>query len=293
MSFAARVRGEVFLRRLLVAALVVLASPAAAQDFYEGRLRSGEAALADGRAVDAAEDLRIAAFGLLDKPALLCQALANLAVAQSSSGHPAETKATLQRFAEVQRRFPACREAHLDDSRRTELNALARKMLPPATAEQLLAPTSPTPLPKSPPSPLPTAVPAVPPAAPAQVATRIPTPTPAASAPSVPRSSAQPPAQAPVPADDLDREPQLKTTTRPVYPESAQRAGIGGIVLLRVLVSASGVPLQVEIARGVQPDLDQAALAAVRQWVFEPGRRKGAAVAAWMTVAVPFEAPRR
>ena len=205
----------------------MLASPVAAQDFYVARLRSGETALADGRAADAAEDLRVAAFGLLDQPALLCEALANLALAQNASGHPAEAKATLQRIAEVQRGFPACGDARLDDSRRTELEALARRLLSPSIAQDLMARRkSPTPLSVPPTSP-PTAAPALPTVSPTPVVTRVPPPTAAAAPRSAPLSSTPPSAAAPVPADDLDREPQLKTTTRPVYPESAQRAGIG------------------------------------------------------------------
>lgn len=282
------------LTRLLAAAIAVAAWPMAAQDFYEARLRAGEAALSGGRAANATEDLRVAAFGLLGRPALLCEALANLAVAQNTAGHPAEATVTLQRVVEIQRGFPACREASLDDSRRTELETLARKLLPSAVAEQLLArPKRPAPLPASPPTPLPTAVPIAPTAVPTPVVTRVPAPSPAASPPSAPRSSPPPPSPAAVPPEDLDRQPQLKTTTRPAYPQGARRAGIGGIVLVRVLVSANGDPLRVEIARGVQPDLDQAAVAAVRQWRFEPGTQAGRAVVAWMSVAVPFEAPRR
>jgi protein TonB len=78
-----------------------------------------------------------------------------------------------------------------------------------------------------------------------------------------------------------------------VYPAGAQRAGVGGIVLLKVLVSEKGEPARVEVARGVQRDLDQAAVAAVRQWLFEPGRKGGVAVASWMTVAVPFDTSRK
>jgi protein TonB len=64
-------------------------------------------------------------------------------------------------------------------------------------------------------------------------------------------------------------------------------------VLLSVLVSERGEPTEIEVSRGVRPDLDQAAVSAVRRWTFEPGRKGGAPVAAWMTVAVPFDPSRR
>jgi protein TonB len=84
----------------------------------------------------------------------------------------------------------------------------------------------------------------------------------------------------------------LKTTTRPVYPAGALADRVGGVVLLRVLVSEKGEPQRVEVSRGVRADLDEAAVAAVRQWTFEPGRKGNAATAAWMMLAVPFDAKR-
>jgi protein TonB len=84
----------------------------------------------------------------------------------------------------------------------------------------------------------------------------------------------------------------MKTTTRPVYPSSAQRDRVAGVVLLRVLVSETGEPQRVEVARGIRADLDEAAVTAVRKWKFEPGRKGNTATAAWMMVAVPFDAKR-
>lgn len=280
----------------LAVCVFVSALPAAAQDFYELHLRAGEAELSSSRPVEAAVDLRIAAFGLLDRPPLLCEALVYLALAEEAAGRTAASESVLLRLAEVSRSFGSCREARLDPGLRSELGVLARRRLPPSVAEELLA------APKSAATARPTA------AASAQASV---TPRPAGAAPPaaspVPRpppAPAPPAAQTPVPtalrseppraasSDDLDRQPQLKTTTPPVYPPGAQRAGIGGIVLLSVLVSERGDPIRVEVARGVQPDLDQAAVTAVRRWVFEPGRKGGASVAAWMTVAVPFDASR-
>jgi protein TonB len=284
-------------RRLLALALFAGAASSFAQDFYEARLRAGEAALDSGRASDAAADLRVAAFGFLERPALLCEALATLTLAEQSAGRAADADAALARLVEVQRMLPACREARLDPRRRAELETLARRKLPASVVEELLAaPKVATPArPTAPPAATlrPTAVEA----APMPTSTPVPRPPPAtATLPPAPRRAPTAlPSQSPRAAtsDDLDRQPQLKTTTPAVYPTSALRAGIGGVVLLSVLVSEKGNPLKVEVARGVHPDLDQAAVTAVRQWLFEPGRRSGAPVAAWMTVAVPFDSPRR
>ena len=273
-------------RGLLCLVLAACTASAAAQEFYQVRLRAGEAALDAGRAAEAASDFRIAAFGFIERPALLCEALANLALAEQSAGRAQGADVALTRLVQVERLLPACREARLDPGRRAELETLARRKLPASVAEQLLAvPKAPTAAPP-PATARPTATPAPPP-------TSTPAPRPPPEAARTPVPPTRVPATRGALSEELDRQPQLKATTSAVYPPSAQRAGIGGVVLLSVLVSEKGDPLKVEVARGAHPDLDRAAVTAVRKWVFEPGRKGGAPVAAWMTVAVPFDAPRR
>jgi periplasmic protein TonB len=75
----------------------------------------------------------------------------------------------------------------------------------------------------------------------------------------------------------------------PVYPEEALRKRIRGMVVLRVLVSENGEPLEVHVEHG-RADLAEAAVEAVRQWRFEPGRWKGVPVRTFATVRIPFEA---
>jgi protein TonB len=75
----------------------------------------------------------------------------------------------------------------------------------------------------------------------------------------------------------------------PAYPAASRRIGEEGRVILRVLVSAEGRADQVEIcASSGSSRLDQAALAAVKRWRFEPARQSGAAIAAWVLVPISF-----
>ncbi len=76
----------------------------------------------------------------------------------------------------------------------------------------------------------------------------------------------------------------------PVYPEKALRDRARGIVILHVLVSETGVPLDVKVEKPARADLTEAAVAAARQWRFEPARKDGRAVRTWTTVRFPFEA---
>lgn len=102
-------------------------SPAA---FYASRLAAGEQALAAGRAAEAADNLRVASFGLLDQPEKLSECLVLLAVAQQRAGRTADAEATLRRFRSAQELFPSWERLALAPEWRSEFVALARKRLP-------------------------------------------------------------------------------------------------------------------------------------------------------------------
>jgi protein TonB len=59
----------------------------------------------------------------------------------------------------------------------------------------------------------------------------------------------------------------------PRYPESARRRGVEGTVLVRLVISGRGEVTGAEVIESSGSDLlDQAALGALRQWRFTPGR---------------------
>ena len=75
----------------------------------------------------------------------------------------------------------------------------------------------------------------------------------------------------------------------PVYPEKALRERVRGLVVLRVEVSETGDPVVIEVVREARKDLTDAAIAAVRQWKFEPATKDGHPVRGHVTVRFPFE----
>lgn len=78
--------------------------------------------------------------------------------------------------------------------------------------------------------------------------------------------------------------------TTPRYPESARTAGIEGVCLLRFVVLADGLVGAVNVEKSAgHPDLDRAAIEAVKTWRFEPARRGKEAVAVWVTIPVRFQ----
>ena len=78
--------------------------------------------------------------------------------------------------------------------------------------------------------------------------------------------------------------------TRPHYPEAARREGAEGVVTLRFEVLTSGKVGTVQVQRSTRrPDLDRAAVEAIKTWLFEPARRGKEAVAVWVILPVRFE----
>jgi len=73
------------------------------------------------------------------------------------------------------------------------------------------------------------------------------------------------------------------------YPQAAREKKIGGTVSLNVLVSETGNVLDVKITKAAHPLLDEAAMRAVKDWVFEPATKNGVPVKIWTPVTMTFQ----
>ena len=65
------------------------------------------------------------------------------------------------------------------------------------------------------------------------------------------------------------QQPKLVREVEPVYPEEARKAGVEGTVILEATADTYGRVASIKVLRGVPP-LDQAAIEALKQWVYEP-----------------------
>jgi protein TonB len=75
----------------------------------------------------------------------------------------------------------------------------------------------------------------------------------------------------------------------PAYPKSAQRLGMQGRVLLRVQVLANGTVGALEVKQSSGKSvLDEAALAAVKNWIFTPAKRGSTPIDGWTQVPIEF-----
>lgn len=81
---------------------------------------------------------------------------------------------------------------------------------------------------------------------------------------------------------------RVRNKVPPVYPEAARQARIEGVVKLRVIIAKDGTIAHMEVVSG-HPLLTQAALDAVRQWVYEPTLLEGKPVEVDTEIAVFFQ----
>lgn len=82
--------------------------------------------------------------------------------------------------------------------------------------------------------------------------------------------------------------PRLLREVKATYTEDARRRGITGDVLLEVVVRRDGTVGDAHVLQGLGYGLEDRAIAAVRQWRFDPARRKGVPVDVLVEVAVEF-----
>jgi len=84
------------------------------------------------------------------------------------------------------------------------------------------------------------------------------------------------------------KAPRCIKRVEPIYPEIARQARVEGIVILEATTDIYGRVQSVKVLRSV-PLLDQAAIDAVRQWLYEPLVINGKPRGVIFTVTVTFQ----
>jgi TonB family protein len=83
-------------------------------------------------------------------------------------------------------------------------------------------------------------------------------------------------------------KPTLLRSVAPEYPPEARNLGYKGTVIVSVVVEKEGVPSHLQVLRPAGLGLDDQAVAAVRQYAFNPATQKGKPVPVDLNVAVDF-----
>ncbi|MCI0446990.1 TonB family protein, partial [bacterium] len=89
--------------------------------------------------------------------------------------------------------------------------------------------------------------------------------------------------------DAVDVAPRATKRVPGKYPDMAKKLKLQGTVGLNVLISETGQVLEAKIITSAHPILDESAVEAVKQWVFEPASKKGVKVKVWYPVKMAFQ----
>ncbi|MEZ6187574.1 MAG: energy transducer TonB [Planctomycetota bacterium] len=89
--------------------------------------------------------------------------------------------------------------------------------------------------------------------------------------------------------DTVDSRPVPRETTPIEVPARAKAQHLGGRLVLSLLIGADGRVRQARVLEADPPGVfEDAALVAVRGWVFEPATYQGRPVEVWATLPVEF-----
>ncbi len=84
------------------------------------------------------------------------------------------------------------------------------------------------------------------------------------------------------------RPPQKLKDVKPIYPANLREAQTGGKVLLKATIATDGTVRDAQVVKSAHPDLDNAAIEAVRQWIFDGTLLNCAPTEVTMNVSVDF-----
>ena len=88
---------------------------------------------------------------------------------------------------------------------------------------------------------------------------------------------------------DLDQKPRVVYQPAPIYPPELARKSMQGTVYVLFIVDQTGRTRDLKVQKSTHPAFNNPALKAVKQWKFEPGKRKGKAVQFRMRVPITFQ----
>ncbi|HEX2853868.1 MAG TPA: TonB family protein [Opitutaceae bacterium] len=86
-----------------------------------------------------------------------------------------------------------------------------------------------------------------------------------------------------------DRPPTPTQIVGPKYPFEMRAAGISGEAVVSLVINSKGEIQDARIARSTHREFEEAALAAARQWKFDPGQKGGRVINTRMEVPIVFQ----
>jgi TonB family protein len=80
--------------------------------------------------------------------------------------------------------------------------------------------------------------------------------------------------------------PRVTKQVNPTY--TGSRFRVNGTVSITLVVTSRGVPKDLRVIQSLDPEVDQSAVEAVKQWRFDPAKKDGKVVAVRVVVDIRF-----
>ncbi len=84
------------------------------------------------------------------------------------------------------------------------------------------------------------------------------------------------------------KKPKVVHYVEPSFSNNSKGGFVDGVVKLKTTVTPDGLPIDIEVVRGLNADEDQNAIDAVKQWRFEPGTKAGEPVHVRVSIEIAF-----
>ena len=84
------------------------------------------------------------------------------------------------------------------------------------------------------------------------------------------------------------KAPVLIKEVKPGYTKDAMERGVQGTVEVDAVILTDGTVGEVTVKRSLDPDLDEEAVKATKQWRFKPGTKDGDPVAVQVSIELTF-----
>jgi TonB family protein len=81
--------------------------------------------------------------------------------------------------------------------------------------------------------------------------------------------------------------PRVIKQVNPQYPTTRGVRAVGSVIIALV-VSSKGLPKNPRVVKGLDKDLDQSAVDAVKQWRFAPAQKNGRPIAVRVSLQIQF-----
>ena len=87
---------------------------------------------------------------------------------------------------------------------------------------------------------------------------------------------------------DFDVRPTPVKTPPPAYPANLRRDGVSGVVAIKVVIDESGSVVECSVSKSSNPDFEQPAISAVKNWKFKPAQKGGSPVKISLVIPIKF-----